>query len=147
MEPPPDVTDSYTGKCRCGAVSLVYTTSIAPSGWSVRACQCFFCRAHGACATSDPSGTVRFEVANSGSLVRYQFGLRTAQFLICRRCGVYVAAVITTPRGRFATINVNVLDPSPEGLPAAQVITYEQETRAQRIARRGQKWTPVIGTV
>ena len=113
----------------------------------MRACQCSFCRAHGVRATSDPSGTVQFEVANSDSLVRYQFGLRTAQFLICSRCGVYVAAVITTPRGRFATINVNVLDPSPEGLPGAHPITYEQETRAQRIARREQKWTPILGTV
>ena len=141
------MTDSFTGKCHCGEFRFMYTTSIAPSQWSLRACQCSFCRAHGVRAASDPSGTVQFEVANSDYLVRYQFGLRTAQFLICRRCGVYVGAAITTPRGRFATINVNALEPSPKGLPEAQPISYEQETQAQRIARREQKWTPIIGTV
>lgn len=141
------MTDRFTGKCHCGEIRLVYTTSIAPSRWSVRACQCSFCRAHGVRATSDPSGTVQFEVANPDFLVRYEFGLRTAQFLICSRCGVYLAAVITTPRGRFATTNVEVLDPPPGGLPEAQPITYDQETRAQRIARREQKWTPIIGAV
>ena len=141
------MSDSFTGTCHCGAVRFIYKTNIAVSQWSVRACQCSFCRAHGAHATSDPSGTVKFEVARPDSLARYQFGLRTAEFLICPRCGVYVAAVITSSRGQFATINVNTLSPSPEGLPGAQPISYERETRAQRMARREQKWTPVIGTV
>lgn len=141
------MSDSFTGTCHCGAVRFVYVSSITPSQWSVRACQCSFCRAHGAHTTSDASGSVKFEIASPDSLARYQFGLRTAEFLICDRCGVYVAVVITSSRGQFATINVNTLSPSPEGLPEAKPISYEQETRAQRIARREQRWTPVIGTV
>jgi hypothetical protein len=138
---------TYAGKCHCGDVAFSYTTSIAPSQWTVRSCQCSFCRAHGVRATSDPAGSVRFQVADPDSLVRYEFGLRTAQFLICGRCGVYVAAMTSTPRGRFATLNINSLDPAPEDVPAAQPVTYDGEAPAQRIARREQRWTPVMGDV
>ena len=138
---------SFTGSCHCGAVRFLYSTAIAPSQWSVRACQCSFCRAHGARTVSDPSGTVRFEITDPGSVARYRFGLGTADYLICARCGVYVAAVITSSRGRFATINVNALSPSAMDLPDAQPISYEHETPAQRIARREQRWTPVTGVV
>lgn len=141
------MTDRYTGKCHCGEIRLVYTTSLAPSQWSVRACECSFCRAHGVRATSDPAGALQFDVDNPETLVRYAFGQRTAQFLICRCCGVYVAAVILTPRGRFATLNINVLEWLPDGLPIAQPITYDTETPAQRVARREQRWTPVTGAV
>ena len=133
---------AYTGKCHCGELRFVYTTSITPSEWTVRSCQCSFCRAHGVRATRDPSGSVRFEAGDA--IVRYEFGQRTAQFLICGRCGVYVAAVMASPRGRFATVNVNALYPAPEGLPAARPVTYDEEAPAQRIARREQGWTPVI---
>ena len=96
---------------------------------------------------SDPSGSVRFEIPDSGALERYRFGLRTAEYLICARCGVYVAAVLSSSRGRFATLNVNAMSPPPMDLPDAQPVSYEHETQVQRIARRERRWTPVTGAV
>ena len=138
---------SFTGKCHCGEVGFEYRTELVPTQWTVRSCQCAFCRAHGVRATTDPAGSVRFAVKNPDSLSRYEFGLRTAQFLICSRCGVYIAALMSTPHGRFATINVNTLDPAPEGLSRAQAVTYDQEAAIQRISRRVERWTPVTGDV
>jgi len=42
--------------------------------------------------------------------VRYRFGLGITDFLLCRKCGVYVAAVMTTAEGALGVLNVNVLD-------------------------------------
>ena len=63
--------------------------------------------------------------------------------MICRTCGVYVAAVLTASRGRFATVNVNAFD-EPLEIPEATPISYEGETLEQRQQRRERKWTPVI---
>ena len=61
---------------------------------------------------SDPEGL--FEVwADDWSLVEnYRFGTRTSDFLICRRCGVFIAAVTELPAGAQAVVNVNCLVPS-----------------------------------
>jgi organic hydroperoxide reductase OsmC/OhrA len=95
--------------CHCGAIAFTLATSREPRDWPVRACQCEFCRSHGARTTSDPGGCVSFRVPDLDQLLRYRFGSRTADFLVCRECGAYVAAVLTTRGGQFATLNVNVV--------------------------------------
>lgn len=84
-----------------------------------------------------------FRIASSGALVRYAFALRTAEFLLCRHCGVYLAAVLSSARGRFATINLNALARTPPDLPPGEPVSYDAETREERIARRERRWTPV----
>jgi len=80
---------------------------------------------------------------NDDSLLEvYRFGLRTADFLVCRRCGVYVAAILTTSTGRFATINVNALDKRPV-VPEAVSVSYDGESATERERRRERHWTPV----
>ena len=44
-------------------------------------------------------------LADESQVQRYRFGLKTADFLVCRTCGTYIAAVLTTSRGDFATVN------------------------------------------
>jgi hypothetical protein len=109
----------------------------------VRACQCSFCRSHGARTTSDPQGTVRFVIADLSKLNRYRFGLRSADFFVCRDCGVYVATVVTSARGQFGTLNVNVLQP-PVDVPVAAAMSYESESADEKRARRERLWTPVV---
>jgi hypothetical protein len=136
---------THTGRCHCGALAYEYQTSLAPAAWSVRACQCSFCRSHGALSTSDPQGSLTYVIRDAGRLVRYHFGLRTAEFLICARCGVYLGAVIATPRGRFGIININALQPQPAGLPQPKAVSYEAEDALGRTARRETRWTPITG--
>ena len=136
---------TYEGRCHCGALGFLYTPACVPEAWSIRACQCSFCRAHGARCTSDPGGSVRFRVADPNAVGRYRFGLRTADFLFCRSCGVYVAALLRAERGDYATVNVNTLVTAVPGLPAAAPVSYEAESREERIARRRSRWTPVSG--
>lgn len=133
----------FEGRCHCGAIRFELRTSHPPGQWAVRACQCSFCRSHGARTTSDPGGSVRFFIPDISKLNRYRFGLRSADFFVCRDCGVYVAAVINSARGQFATLNVNVLSP-PVDVPVATAISYEGESPEQKLARREQRWTPVV---
>jgi hypothetical protein len=87
---------------------------------------------------------VLFQVREEGALVRYRFDLRTADFLVCRNCGVYLAAVLTSPRGQFATLNVNTLS-EPPGFENVVAVSYDHEPAEERRQRREQRWTPVIG--
>ncbi|HEX4153835.1 MAG TPA: hypothetical protein VHY75_16635 [Steroidobacteraceae bacterium] len=92
--------------------------------------------------TSDTSGSVEIHGEDPSLLLRYRFGQRTADFLICSRCGVYIAALIETVKGCFAVISVNALVPYLEDLPATQAVSYDGESIEQRTRRREARWTP-----
>jgi hypothetical protein len=134
---------SYEGPCHCRAVQFEYLTAMAPEAWPIRACQCTFCRSHGALSTSDPAGSLRFVERVPGALNRYQFGRKTADFLLCRDCGVYLGAVMRSAHGSFGIINVRVLHSLTERLQAPERMSYDNEELAERVARRESRWTPV----
>jgi len=113
----------------------------------VRACSCRFCRAHGALTTSDPAGRLVFHAREAPALQRYRFGLKSADFLLCGRCGVYLGAQTETAHAAFGIINTHALMPVPEGLPAAVVADYSSETASERLARRAQRWTPLARVI
>src|ERR1700739_690276 len=136
---------TFSGNCHCGALGFRFQTALPPAAWSVRACQCSFCRLHGALSTSDPAGSLTFHVKDFDSLQRYRFSLKTADFLVCGRCGVYVGAQIETPRGAFGILNALTLVQMPDGLPAAKRADYSAESSAERVRRREQRWTPLTG--
>ena len=134
---------SYEGRCHCGAIGYTFHTRVAPPAWTLRACQCSFCRAHAALSASDPAGAIEFHERESGALERYRFGLRTAEFLLCRKCGVYIGALIETPRGHYGIVNVRAMHPAPTGLCEPAAMDYGAENSGQRTARRELYWTPV----
>jgi hypothetical protein len=140
MSPP---LHTFEGGCHCGALGFSFQTALPVTRWSVRACQCGFCRAHGARTTSDPSGRLAFHLNEGDALRRYRFGLKTADFLLCRVCGIYLGAQIATANGAFGIINTLALMPLPAGLPVAAQADYGSESASDRIARRERRWTPL----
>jgi hypothetical protein len=131
----------YPGQCHCGGVKATFDTAKEPKDLGARQCQCSFCRMHGAVNTSDAEGEIVFEAAES-DLIRYRFGHRTADFLICARCGVYVGAAIGEGPDVRATLNVAGLA-MPEFLAVdALPVEYGSETAEQRVKRRMLLWTP-----
>ena len=133
----------YEGSCHCGGLGWTYHTATEPADWIVRACQCAFCRSHGTRNTTDPAGRVDFRCTDPRLVSRYRFGLETTDFLLCRRCGVYVGAVMSTPEGAFATLNLNAVEPRLDEWPDAEPVDYDAEGLEDRIARRIARWTPV----
>jgi hypothetical protein len=139
-----NATHRYEGGCHCGNLGFVFEASAPLEALGLRADQCSFCRAHGALYTSDPNGAMSISVRDPGALVRYRFGLRTADFLICGRCGVYIGALMEDGGKSWFAVNVNALRPPPrEDFPIVPV-DYDAEDVPARIARRKQRWTPVI---
>src|SRR5689334_21205261 len=96
------------GSCHCRALTLRFDTARAPNELPVRICGCAFCRKHRPRYTSDPEGHVVIRLENETSASRYRFGLRLADFLICKACGVFVAAYEPDGGGR-AVINLDAL--------------------------------------
>ncbi len=133
----------FSGRCHCGAIGFEYECAHPPEAWPIRACQCRFCRCHDALSTSLPDARLSFQAQNAEKLQRYRFGLNTADFLLCRECGVYLGAVIETPNGRYGIINTHALDPMPENIAASVPAHYDGEDTDARISRREQRWTAV----
>ena len=137
------VIGNFRGSCHCAAIGFSFQTALSVDQWSVRACQCQFCRAHGALTTSDATGRLAFHVSEVESLQHYRFALKTADFLLCRRCGVYIGAQIETAHGAFGIINARVLTAAPKELPAAALADYDAESSRERVERREKRWTPL----
>lgn len=134
---------TYHGGCHCGAIHLTFETGIEPSDMEIRACQCAFCVRHGSRAAADPQGRLIVSVEDEARLHRYRFGLRTADYLICRDCGVYVAAVTTDGGDPRAIVIVNALDERPRFSCEPIPMDYDAEDREGRMARRQARWMPV----
>ncbi len=134
----------FEGGCHCGNLNYVFETTADLATLGLRACLCSFCRRHAARTTSDPNGTVRVVVRDAASLNRYSFGLKTADFLLCRDCGVYIGAMMTDGEARWMTVNVNTLLPPPALDAPMMPNDFGTEDIAARIARRKTKWTPVV---
>ena len=132
----------YRGSCHCGAIEFRFQTDIEPAHWSIRACQCSFCLAHDALSASDPSGSLEFAAKNPDLLNRYRFGLQTADFLLCRECGVYIGALIETSQGYFGIINTHALLGVATKFSPSEPMSYDTEDVAGRVSRRELRWTP-----
>lgn len=127
------------GRCHCGNIEITLETRIDARELPLRACQCTFCRRHGSRTTSDPAGRARIKVRDAAELSRYRWGLATADFLVCRRCGVYAGAVMQS----WTVLNVNLFDDQEPFRREPQPVNYDGESAEQRIARRKTVWTPL----
>ncbi len=130
----------HNGSCHCGAVQVTFRATRPIDELTLRRCDCSFCRRHCARTVADPGGEVLIR-AKAGALQRYRFGLRITDMLLCAECGVYIAAMILHEGRPLATLNVNVLEMRNSLDPAPPLVSYSDETAAQRTARRLDRWT------
>jgi hypothetical protein len=133
---------AYNGGCHCGALNITFETAQAPAKMERRACQCSFCRSHGVVSVSDPDGALRID-AKADALVRYRFGLKTADFLICARCGVYVASIFGNEEEMWGVVNANALHERGSFTSPIVAVDYDGETPNTRGERRKHRWTPL----
>ncbi len=134
---------AYAGACHCRNIEIRLESDLTPGELGVRADGCSFCVKHQAFYTSDPHGELHIDVVDASRSERYRFGTKTADFLLCRVCGVFVAACMQDPP--LAVVNVNVLDArSAFSCRAAQVADLDGESLEQRLARRRARWTPLL---
>jgi hypothetical protein len=115
-----------------------------PQEIQLRACGCSFCRAHATRTTSDPLGAAEIWAQDWDLVEPYRFGSCSADFLVCRRCGVYIGAVCITEVGIRAVINTNSLKDRALFSGPVVPVDHDGEATDDRMARRTTKWTPTI---
>ena len=124
------------GQCHCGAIRIELETE---KRLEPRACQCSFCRKHGARSVSDPDGRAILTLGIEP--IRYRFASKAADYVICPSCGVYLGALAEIDGAVFATLNLNAFDdPHPE--LAAAPVSYDGESAEAKVRRRRERWTP-----
>ena len=132
----------HHGGCHCGAITIDYESALAPAETEVRACLCSFCRKHGSRAVSDPQGKLTLTIHDEDAVERYRFGLATADYVLCGRCGVYLAAVLADGDALYGIAIVNVLDDAARFTQPPKPADYSAEDEAGRRKRRRTRWTP-----
>ena len=134
----------HAGGCHCGNITVALDLSLPPEEMPLRSCSCGFCRAHGTRTLSDRNGQVEITATDWSQVERYRFGSRTADYILCRRCGIYIGAVCNTATGLRAVINTNCLQDRAAFTKAPAAPDYDGEATEARLARRSTNWMPAI---
>jgi hypothetical protein len=134
----------HSGGCHCGNIQVRLRLSRDPADTPLRACACGFCRRHNARATADPAGLLELRARDWSLVEPYRFGSGTADYILCRRCGVYVAALCETRAGLRAVVNVNCLADRAGFTRAPEVFDFDGETVEARLSRRATNWMPAV---
>lgn len=127
------------GGCHCGRVGVVFETAHTPSTLQPRACDCSFCRKHGAAWISDASGRLTVDATTPSDVRSYRQGSESARFLLCAHCGVLVAVVFEADDERFAAVNVGCLD-DVIAFPAPVVASPQRLDASEKIDRWRMLW-------
>jgi len=130
-----------SGQCHCGAVQATYRTPADLDAIEVRACQCSFCRRRGALTIGDAQGELALTF-DPAAVDRYRFGSGATDFLICRTCGAYMAAVIEADGESLGVLNVLAADIAALAGRPPKPMDYDAETPADKWARRLKRWAP-----
>ena len=131
---------TYEGSCHCHNLEVRLASDKTPLDLGTRADGCSFCKRHRAVYTVDPAGSLSIIVRDASLLSRYRFGTRTADFLLCKSCGAFVAAHM--PEASIAVVNVNVLEASAAFLATPlRLGDFDQESVQERLARRKAGWS------
>ncbi|MDR0184531.1 GFA family protein [Lysobacter arvi] len=128
------MTASLHGGCHCGRIALDVVLSKPASEYTPRACDCSFCRKHGAAWLSDAGGSLRVRLR--GEPVVYRQGSAQADFIACAHCAVLVL-VRHEHEGRVhAAVNVRAL-------AGAAPFADEQPASPQKLApqEKRERWT------
>jgi hypothetical protein len=127
------------GRCHCGKVEVAFATQRDPSTLHPRACDCSFCRKHGAAWISDAQGELLVTASANADLREYLQGSGNAHFLLCGECGVLVAVVFPDGNGLLGAMNAGCLDEATP-LGDATPVSPQTLTADDRMARWRKLW-------
>jgi hypothetical protein len=135
---------THKGGCHCGNLRLTLRLTQPPNEVRLRACGCSFCRANQTRTASDPNGSADIWADDWSQVSKYRFGTGTADFLVCRRCGIYLGAVSETDAGTRMVTNTNCLEDRAAFTGTSVSTDHDGEAVESRIARRAANWTPTM---
>lgn len=129
------------GGCHCGTIAVRLETPSSMDAMAPRMCGCGFCRKHPAKWFADPAG--RLVLSSSQDPIRYRFGTKTADFILCPRCGVIVAAICPIEGADFGIVNLNCFARDDGWGEPDALSDFDGEGTGDRLSRRKRNWMPI----
>jgi hypothetical protein len=128
-----------SGGCYCGNIQLDLQLANAPASYQPRACDCGFCRKHGAAYISDAQGTLRIRINDQRRSGTYRQGSELAEMLLCTHCGVLIGALYRAEGRIYATVNVRVVE-RVESFGVEQAVSPKQLSADAKVSRWKDLW-------
>ncbi len=128
------------GRCHCGNISFALAWEPEPTMIPARSCTCTFCTKHGGVWTSCPTGRLEVSVEDWTRVARYEFGTKTAEFLVCTRCGIVPVVTSLIENHLYAVVNVNAFEDVDVSRVQRAVASFDGEDEPTRLARRKRRW-------
>jgi len=119
-----------SGGCHCGNIRVALKLALPPGAYNPRACDCDFCRKHGAAYVSDMRGSLAIRIKNAEASVKYRQGSAMAEFLLCGNCGVLVAVFYQSGARLYAAVNATIVEERARfgsSLPASPKLLSDAE--------------------
>jgi hypothetical protein len=135
-----------SGGCHCGNLLVRVELTRAPDTYSPRACDCDFCRKHGAAYVSDPQGALRIRISDGQFAGRYRQGSGVAELLFCRNCGVLIGALYRGEQRLYGVVNAGVLD-GRDGFGAEQPVSPQRLSPGDKVTRWQNIWFADVSIV
>ena len=135
------------GGCHCGNLTFTLEWHPEPEWIPARACGCSFCVKHGGVWTSCPQGTLRIGVRDAALAENYRFGTCTADFHVCRSCGVVPVVTSSIGGQLYAVVNVNTFEGVDSGFIRRAAASFEGEAEGERLERRTRNWIADVAFV
>ena len=128
-----------TGTCHCGNILLDLQLTKDPASYHPRACDCTFCRKHGAAYISDARGSLRVRINDPHQSGTYRQGNELAEMLLCTRCGVLMGALYRAAGLVYGTVNVRVIE-GAESFGVEKPASPQKLSADEKISRWKDLW-------
>jgi hypothetical protein len=130
---------AVSGGCHCGNMILSAQLPSEPATYRPRACDCDFCRKHAAAYVSDPRGSMSLRIKEPRDAGKYRQGSAQAQLLLCRQCGVLVAALFSHDGRLYGALNARCIDARTE-FGTEQTVSPQKLPPGDKVQRWRDLW-------
>jgi len=130
---------TVSGGCHCGNIRVQLQLTREPAAYHPRACDCDFCHKHSAAYVSDPQGSLHLQIRDAAEAGRYRQGSGQAQLLLCKRCGVLMAALFEADGELHAAANARAVAP-PGSFGMDRVVSPQTLAAADKARRWRELW-------
>lgn len=132
------------GSCHCRNITFELSLAVVDDEISVRNCGCSFCVKHGGTWTSHPDAELTATVTDWSNVSKYQFGTKTADFYVCKTCGVSPFVVSEIDGKLYAVVSVNAFENIGSMSLSRASTDFDGEDTESRLDRRKRNWIPQV---
>jgi hypothetical protein len=143
MDSTREPTDIY-GACHCANIQFALSWPQGESEIPIRKCGCTFCQKHCGSWTSHRNSRLAITIADRAAISQYQFGTRTADFYLCKVCGVVPFVLSDIDDNLYAVVNINAFEGTTQLEFSSSSANFDGEDVGSRLERRKRNWIPDV---